>query len=214
MLNILEKLRTKKRDDKLREQSSWQEFVADVSAEKTDLGEVEAGLAQFAKTADELEAAVSDFRKLAAARELIRGESAVLQELAEIDQELKLAEQTLTEQRKSIEVGYRAEMLELTGRANQLVARQNEIQNARSMVLGMPKPVELQAKIGSLQSEVKRHAADIRSRRDDFGSARNNGSLTAGRRKELDAAIDAAEAAIRRCNSEIQSLETAWVSGS
>jgi hypothetical protein len=154
MSTILEKLFSKRREERAMKSTSWQQFVAQCEAETIGVDEADRLLIQFGKTEQELAAAIELRKRLVKARAVVVSETDLQSEIELLEHEISKANAQMTADIEAIRRKCSEQTTAMRARSNKLQADLSRIGDAKVFLMqNSTLPEDVSEKLAELYRE-------------------------------------------------------------
>lgn len=208
MSTVLERLFSKRREERATKSTSWQQFVAQCADETIDVDEADRLLIQFGKSEQELAQAIELRKKLIEARLKIASETDIQSEIELLNDQIKKANEQAMAEIKEIQRKCAEHTNAMRSRSNELVSKLSRVGDAKVFLLQnstLPDDVsDKLAVINREQSALLQQREDIVTKKATHNSL---GILKQFRREQFDGELEQIESRLKQLSQQASDLE-------
>lgn len=208
MSTVLERLFSKRREDRAKKSTNWQQFVAQCEAETIDVDEADRLLAQFGKSEQELAEAIEVRKRLAKARAVVATETDLQSEIELLGNEISKANAQMTAEIEAIRRKCSENTNAMRARSNKLQADLSRIGDAKVFLMqNSTLPEDVSEKLAAFHRE---QAALLQQREtvSELKATYNaTGGMTKARREKFDSELAGIETQLKKMSQQASDLE-------
>jgi hypothetical protein len=208
MSTVLERLFSKRREERAAKSTNWQQFVAQCEAETIDVDEADRLLIQFGKSEQELAAAIELRKRLVKARVQVAAETDLQSEIELLGNELSKANAQMTADIEAIRRKHNEQTTLMRARSNKLQTDLFKIGDARVFLMeNSTLPEDVSEKLAELYRE---QAALLQQREylQEQKAARNaTGTMTKMRYVQFEKELAEIESRVKHLSQQASELE-------